>query len=175
MGIYSKFKCIAGGEEFIVNIYGPQLLDEKKELIQNLKCLTLGKEDILSIFIGDFNMIRGTTDCSNCGSSRDDVGVLDNWLKEDNLVDLRLSNALFTWIGSQSKRSRIDRVIINQRIIFVGKWVASATPRKNSNRRGFFFHQEVFVWGPKPLRIFNIWLKDRFLMDLVKEKLEAQD
>ena len=47
--------------------------------------------------------------------------VLDNWLIEDNLIDLRLSNSLFTWIVSQNKRSRIERVIINQSIISVGK------------------------------------------------------
>ncbi|WOH08730.1 hypothetical protein DCAR_0728177 [Daucus carota subsp. sativus] len=47
-----------------------------------------------------------------------------------------------------------------------------ATPRKNSDHRGILFLEEDVDWGPKPFRIFNIWLKDSHLLSMIKEEME---
>lgn len=66
----------------------------------------------------------------------------------------------------------MDRVLINSKLNLAGKWRASATPRKNSDHRGLLLNLEEVNWGPKPFRIFNIWLKDKMLMGMIREELE---
>lgn len=81
-------------------------------------------------------------------------------------------NATFTWIGRLNKRSRIDRAVINSAFAGVCRWIISATARKNSDHRGLVLYKEDTNWGPKPYRFFNVWLKDKTLMDKIKDSSE---
>ena len=171
--VTGSFKWIVSDEEFtVVNVYGPQELGEKRNLLQELSYIASIMENSNLIFIGDFNMTRNMDECLNNDISRDDCEDFDNWVRNLNLFDLKISNANFTWIGRQGKRSRLDRVVINSKLDSVCKWTIKATPWKNSDHRVLIFHQESINWGPKPFRVFNIWMKDAFLQECIKSRME---
>lgn len=117
-------------------------------------------------------MIRTQEESLNCDGQREDMKILNRWISEENLMDLKISNANFTWIGRQGKRSRLDRAIINPKTSLSGNWKVTAVPRRNSDHKGLILQQEELNWGPKPFRIFNIWLKEKLLIDMIKEKLK---
>ena len=171
--IIGSFRWQSSWEEFtVVNIYGPQELKEKRGLLQDLSYVANTLEDSNLIFIGDFNMTRNMEECLNCDNRRDDCEDFDSWIKNMNLFDLKLSNANFIWIGRQGKRSRLDRVIINSKLNSICRWITKGTPRKNSDHIGFVLYQESINWGPKPFRVFNIWMRDNFLQECIKSRME---
>lgn len=46
-----------------------------------------------------------------------------------------------------------------------GDWKLIATARKNSDHRGILLFDNTQNWGAKPLRVFNVWLKEKSLLE----------
>lgn len=62
-----KLKWVSSGEEFILcNIYGPQTLEGKQSLLENLENTMRGREDEKILLIGDFDMTKNMGETLNC-------------------------------------------------------------------------------------------------------------
>lgn len=70
-------------------------------------------------------------------------------------MEIQLLNAKFTWIGSQGKRSRLDRAFMNAEWYDKAEWSLISLPRKNSDHKGLILSLSERDWGPKLFRIFK--------------------
>ncbi|KAK1400743.1 hypothetical protein POM88_000348 [Heracleum sosnowskyi] len=84
----------------------------------------------------------------------------NKWIEDSNLVEVPLENANFTWIGPNGKRSRLDRAFANSVWPNLADWNLKVLPRKNSDHRGILLRARKQNWGPKPFRVFNVWLRN---------------
>lgn len=64
-------------------------------------------------FIGDFNCVRDDSERQNCVYRRNDMMHFNDFINNVNLLELAASNATFTWFGSQGRKSKLDRVLVN--------------------------------------------------------------
>lgn len=86
----------------VVNVYSPQSLRDKKFLWESLtSVISHGtSENLPLLFIGDFNCIRSLGDINANGDfDRVTRMAFNNWILDNNLVEIQLNNAVFTWIG----------------------------------------------------------------------------
>ncbi|KAK1360352.1 hypothetical protein POM88_044826 [Heracleum sosnowskyi] len=92
----------------------------------------------------------------------------NDFIKDQNLFDIDLSNTKFTWIGSAGKKSRLDRVLVCEKWFAAGEWGLFAMHRKKSDHKRLIFKHRPCNWGPKPMKIFNCWLNEDSLQHLLK-------
>lgn len=64
----------------------------------------------------------------------------------------------------------MDRPLINADWGKIGNWKLQALPRKNLDHRPILLFQHNVDWGPKPFRVFNIWLKEESLIKKLREE-----
>ncbi|KAA3471319.1 reverse transcriptase [Gossypium australe] len=77
-----------------------------------------------------------------------------------NLVDLPLLGKKFTWIGPDSKRSRLDRFLIEEDWLVHSKdFQQQELNRSISDHIPVLLVNESFDWGPRPFKFVNAWLK----------------
>lgn len=109
----------------VVNVYAPQSLTEKKIIGGSLNQIISHDttSNLLVLFIGDFNSTRSLGDRSNNdGSDRTSRMTFNSWIHDHNLVEIQLSNAVFTWVGSQERRSRLDRALSSPNWFTLNNW-----------------------------------------------------
>lgn len=97
----------------IFNVYGPQSSTRKKALWDNLARIGLATGGPSTIFIGDFNCTRFPSDRLSCVFDAKDEKPFNAKINQSNLLELSLTNARFTWIGPDNKKSKIDRAFVN--------------------------------------------------------------
>lgn len=167
-GLGCKFKERKKWEVFIViNIYAPQDKGAKIELLENLSICLSKEQDTPIIIVGDFNMVKAKEEMLNCEVDSKEIEVFNDWLNSNNLVDLPIVNANYSWIGRENKRSRIDRMVMNISFHEKASWNLKALSRLNSDHRALFLAKYQVNWGPKPFRMFNVWLKNKSLVDII--------
>jgi exonuclease III len=100
------------------NVYGPQLLDDKKRMIAALENLRDRHMNSHWILAGDFNII--VTLAEKKGGLRrldKDVEVLSDFIEKLSLVDIRTCSGNFTWNNKRTSHrqvvSRLDRFLIS--------------------------------------------------------------
>lgn len=64
-------------------------------------------------FLGDFNCVRDQSERLNCEYRLADSRLINSFIKNCNLLDIKPVSAPFTWFGNQGKKSRLDRFLIN--------------------------------------------------------------
>lgn len=85
-------------------------------------------------------------------------------------MDVSHSNGIFTWFGTNSKKSRLDRALINVEWNLTGPWVTKGLERRNSDHRPILLSCESSNWGPRPFRIFNCWLENEKLIHTLESE-----
>jgi exonuclease III len=100
------------------NVYGPQLLDDKKRMMTALENLRDRNMNSHWILAGDFNIIVTLAEKKGGVRRLDrDVEVFSAFIEKTNLVDIRTSNGIFTWNNKRSLHnqvaSRLDRFLIS--------------------------------------------------------------
>ena len=167
-GMGCKFEERKKWEVFIViNIYAPQDKGAKIELLENLSICLSKEQDTPIIIVGDFNMVKAKEEMLNCEVDSKEIEVFNDWLNSNNLVDLPIVNANYSWIGRENKRSRIDRMVMNIPFHEKASWNLRALSRMNSDHRAMFLAKCQVNWGPNPFRMFNVWLKNKSLVDII--------
>ncbi|KAK8595392.1 hypothetical protein V6N13_016765 [Hibiscus sabdariffa] len=76
------------------------------------------------------------------------------------LLDLPASGCKYTWHGSESKASRLDRFLVL--VLWIEKFmdlVQHNLPRSISNHSSVRLSSGVTNWGPRPFRFLNCWLE----------------
>ncbi|TYJ12132.1 hypothetical protein E1A91_A11G327600v1, partial [Gossypium mustelinum] len=88
---------------------------------------------------GDFNTVRNRSERINCSGIEKGSKEFGEFIDRCKLVDLPLMGKKFTWIGSDSKHSRLDRFLIEE------DWL-----------------------GPRPLKFVNACLKKEDYRNLIE-------
>ncbi|KAK1364869.1 hypothetical protein POM88_040430 [Heracleum sosnowskyi] len=97
---------------------------------------------------------------TNCSTRPREMREFNSWIEDSNLLEIPLENANFTWIGPNGKRSRLYRAFSNSEWPNLDDWNLKALSRKNSDHRGILLRAKQQNWGPKPFRVFNVWLRN---------------
>ena len=147
-----------GSRVHIINVYSPLALEGKRLLWRELRDIFDCIQDEAACFVGDFNCVRGPGEKKNCEFRRIDTLEFNNFLLDCNLLEARVSNASFTWIGPDEKKSMLDRVFLNAEWFKGYTWQVKALCRKHSDHKPLLLFVEEENWGPKPYKIFNCHL-----------------
>lgn len=147
------------------NVYAPQSSLQKALLCSNLKDKLRIYKDISVVLLGDFNCVLSKTERENCKYRKTDIEGFRNFVKESDLIDVKLLNSSFTWFGPSNKRSKLDRAGINQEWASSGSWVLLSLRRKNSDHKPLMLKCSSSNWGPRPFKFFNCWIQDNHLLD----------
>lgn len=102
--------------ELIVNvadIYGSHKKTDKVHFWALLESLVLKfmNEDIC--YIGEFNCIRSQDDKAGCVYNNIDMNRFNHFVDSLNLLELEGSNFNFSLFDPQKRRSRLDRILVN--------------------------------------------------------------
>jgi len=110
----------------LTNVYFPQDLQKKLDLLNTLSTLSSSRCHPLWISGGEFIIITALEEKSG-GLARlegDNIGFKD-FISRNQLMDLQTSNGMFTWTnkrrGSQHIDSRLDRFLLSDNAIHLGR------------------------------------------------------
>ncbi|KAK1348671.1 hypothetical protein POM88_054951 [Heracleum sosnowskyi] len=153
-----------GGSFYVFNIYSPQHLHQKRKLWDQLanRVALLGHESLC--FVGDFNSIRDAYERENCDYRRIDMQFFNQFIENNNLLNIEISDSQFTWFGPAGKKSKLDRVLMNNVWWGSGKWSLATLDKKISYHKALLLRQKVQNWGSVPFKVYNCWLKDEVLL-----------
>lgn len=169
--IWTCFKSHAGNDKFhVVNIYSPHSFDKKKKLWEDLRrimdCI-MGEPLCL---VGDFNCVSSQNEKFNCIYQNRELREFNDWITDCNLLELHIINAQYTWFGTEGKKSKLDRVLVNCEWSSTGNWQVKALNRKHSDHKPLFLHAETLNSGPKPFKVFDCHLSND-LSEHIKHKI----
>lgn len=147
-------------------MYSPLGIDNKrvlwKELISILDCTN--KEAVC--FIGDFNCVRAASEKVNCIYNHRDSEEFNEMVEDNNLVEISMINSNYTWFGPDGRKSRLDRVLINDSWSRLGSWIVKSLSRKHSDHKPILLYLLGKSISPKPFKIFNCFLTDSLLEEV---------
>ena len=114
--------CIHG---FISNFYGPSKVDQKQDFIESITDLKTLAQNRAWIIGGEFNLIRNLDEkkggiCSlNLAST-----MFNNTISDLDLIDVRMTNDIFTWNNKQSGdrgiACRLNRFLLSKPVMMAG-------------------------------------------------------
>lgn len=119
--------------------------------------------------MGDFNSIREKEDRSGCTYAARDCNNFNAFIEDNNLIEVKGSNFQFTWFGPNNKKRKLDRIIINDLWLKSGSWRAISWHKRSSDHSSISLISDNRDWGPKPFRVFNDWLRDEKLQEIMKQ------
>lgn len=132
------------------NVYFPQNLQQKLDLLDTLTTLNFNIQLPLWIGGGNFNIIMALEEKNNIipRIDRDNSGFKD-FMKSNHLMDIQTSNGVYTWTnkrrGTQHITSRLDRFLISDNAIHLGgDFRASIVPQ------GGFDHWPIMLQWSRP-------------------------
>lgn len=112
--IWIHLEIISSKERInVINVYSSVHFQLKRILWKELGHICRICDDEPLCIIGDFNSVRAESERNTCVYRRKDSVGFDNFIKDNILLDINLSNASFTWFGPDGKCSKLDRVILN--------------------------------------------------------------
>jgi len=149
----------------IMNVYGPQRMDDKLRFLDSLMELRDRHVDVPWILCGDFNMIKSLS--GKKGGTRTlskDSTTFQTFIDNMKLVDTGMTNGLFSWnnkIGGESQvASKLDIFIISEDLMLTNKeMIVRILPFGGLDH--WLVQLEVQgISTPKnrPFRFENIWL-----------------
>lgn len=117
--------------------------------------------------MGDFNSIRREEDKPNCVYNSRDTDNYNQFMEEIGLIELEGMNYSYTWFGPKDKKSRLDRVVVNELWLSTHNWKVIVGHMRNSDHSPLIMFDECVNWGPKPFREFDDWLKMKEAQDVI--------
>ncbi|KAJ0846473.1 putative Endonuclease/exonuclease/phosphatase superfamily [Helianthus annuus] len=155
----------------ILNIYGPQGVNEKRILWDNIQQLVEVGSGFW-VVAGHYNVVRSQEDRRNTvfdpSSSRD----FNRFIEESGLHEFNLTGNRFTYF-SGNKMSRIDHILVCWNLF--NEWPSKeyrALPRLRSDHCPLILKTESRNFGPKPFRFFNSWLQRTDFEKVVTSAIE---
>ncbi|XP_077251802.1 uncharacterized protein LOC143891029 [Tasmannia lanceolata] len=108
---------------------------------------------------GDFNKIKEVGERLGCNRVNNNMKGFSDFIAVNELVDLPLGGASFTWVRGQS-RSRLDRFLISGKWLeFVPEVFQKALPHMVSDHCPILLDPRMESWGPSPFRFEIAWLE----------------
>ncbi|CAN0825290.1 LINE-1 retrotransposable element ORF2 protein [Linum grandiflorum] len=96
-------------------VYGPNDRSNRSIFFEELKLCLSSFINVPLCFIGDFNSVRNDFEFRGNSRSAVDFAPINDFILENQLLDLPLIGASFTWsnLREQPSLSRIDRALVN--------------------------------------------------------------
>ena len=179
LGNFTNWQWILGSsigsnaDFLLLNVYAPQKLIPKQELWNQISTFLSSRRAIPTAIIGDCNAVLSVSEREHCTYNHRDMMILREFLQENSLIDIPLSNVKFTWYGPDNRKSRLDRAMLSINWNETGSWALRAYNRKNSDHRPILLSSRKFNWGPRPFKFFNHWLKNEELVHQLGEVWKA--
>ncbi|MBA0566552.1 hypothetical protein Golob_011359 [Gossypium lobatum] len=102
-----------GWEGILINVYTPSTLMEQKILSEEM--IEVRKQFTNHWIVGgDFNRVSNRSKRSNCVGLLKGSKDFGSFIDKCKLVDLPLMGKKFTWYGTEKKRSRLDRFLVDE-------------------------------------------------------------
>ncbi|KAK1385275.1 hypothetical protein POM88_023010 [Heracleum sosnowskyi] len=117
--------------------------------------------------MGDFNSVREESDRINCLHSDSDSEVFNDFINNNGMIHIKIQSPHYTWFGPKSKRSTLDWIFINKAWMGDYTWNARLLNRKNSDHGAIWFGTTKINWGPKPFKLYNSWLDEQTLSEMI--------
>ncbi|XP_057774912.1 uncharacterized protein LOC130993894 [Salvia miltiorrhiza] len=144
-----------------INVYAQQSLPERLILWDIISSVVEQNVDSWICIGRDFKLIRDTPERARRSfnfHSRD-IMAFDGFIKDNELIDIRLQGMRFTWYQPQGNcKSKLDRFVVNE------KWLQSwphtkvvGLPRTVSDHCPLLLETKYVDWGPKPFCFINSW------------------
>ncbi|XP_058746325.1 uncharacterized protein LOC131619219 [Vicia villosa] len=166
-----KLSC-RGNCFYVVNVYSPCSLQDKRTLWESLlekKAIFADAEWVLA---GDFNSVRNKTERKGkmSGGKNSETKSFNNFLDSINLIDVPCKGKKYSWFSGDNKSfSRIDRFLISGDLInawgVVGQFIGNIDILDHSPMWLVIDKED---WGPKPFKFNNGWFDNKFFLPYVE-------
>jgi exonuclease III len=118
---------IIGNTQVILctNVYGPQMLEEKRRMILDLEDLKTRSNNLHWILAGDFNIITSLVEKKGGTRRLDrDAEYFLMFIDTMEMVDIKTNHGQFTWnnkwMNQHQVATRLDRFLVSESIILQG-------------------------------------------------------
>lgn len=142
----------------IINVYAPQESILKRLVWWEIGSLLNSETEEPACVIGDFNCICYQFEGGNCRYKVKDSEDFNKFIHGENLWDVPPKNYEYTWYGPSSKKSKLDRVLLNSSWLLSNNWKLYGDYRRSSDHIPLFLVFDEVNWGPLPFKAFNFWL-----------------
>ncbi|KAK1300868.1 hypothetical protein QJS10_CPB13g01356 [Acorus calamus] len=156
-------------------VYGPHEDAERAALWEDLSDIRV-RWNVPVAFMGDFNVLRRAEERNRGGEVTPAMATFSDWIEEEGLIDLPLSNHAFTWSNMREEPSlaRLDRVLVDE------EWESAhpncymqGLPRAVSDHIPLLLSSEVVRPAPGPFRFASWWCEVEGIEDLIRNSLNA--
>ncbi|XP_071738760.1 uncharacterized protein [Rutidosis leptorrhynchoides] len=131
----------------------------------------ISKDDKAWLLCGDFNEVRNQSECFNCEFIEYRAKRFNDFIHNSRLIDITFCGRNFTRVCDEGlKYNKIDRFLVNDK--FCNIWVdltAMILDRHLSDHCPITLKDEERNFGPKPFKIFDTWLDEDGIEELVQE------
>ncbi|KAD7117426.1 hypothetical protein E3N88_04694 [Mikania micrantha] len=165
---------VSGYQEIfnIVNVYGPQGLNEKKDLWVELEDLKTSGSGYW-VYAGDFNEVRNSSERVKSELNVMGATLFNQFIYNAQLMEYNMGGNPYTYMrGFGDSYSKLDRFLVCND--FVNKWPNACVTALS---RHLFDHCPIFLitsnidFGPSPFRFYSSWLKFQGINEVVEETL----
>ncbi|XP_071694525.1 uncharacterized protein [Rutidosis leptorrhynchoides] len=158
------------GKKFtIINVYGPHNDSDKLKMRDSLETVLLRGGDEAYVLCGDFNEVRNEDERFNCEFIASRARKFNDFISSNNLIDLPMGGRKFTRASEDGiKYSKLDRFLINGNFnLMWDNLSVSALDRSLSDHCPILLKKDEKNYGPKPVRVFDEWLKTGGIEDII--------
>ncbi|XP_071714080.1 uncharacterized protein [Rutidosis leptorrhynchoides] len=169
-GAHANVHGNCSGEKLnVINIYGPHDDQNKQKLWDSLTCL-LGHSNEAWLLCGDFKEVRDQSERLNCDFIESRAKRFNEFIDTNNLIEVPLGGRNFTRVSEDGlKFSKLDRCLVTDKFFSLWKDLSAiAIERKHSDHCPIMLRDVVRDFGPKPFKIFDAWLDDDDVDEVIK-------
>lgn len=108
--------------------------------------------------MGDLNSIRSERDRVGCCYTKRDIVMFNDFIEDLHLIEID-GEVSFTWYGPKNRKSKLDRVLVNDLWLKCCSWHISGWHRRSSDHVPISISSDKRNWGPKSFKAFDNWLE----------------
>lgn len=164
--LWSEGLSSEGVKFSLINVYGSNELRDKIKLRHELHEIVLQIDKTPICLMGDFNSIGSLKERVGCIYNKRDIELFNSFIEDLHLLEV-VGDLAFTWFGPKNRKSKLDRVLVNDLWLKCCSWRVSGWHRRNSDHSPFYFSSDMRNWGPKPFKAFDIWLINEKVQQLI--------
>ncbi|KAF5775443.1 putative RNA-directed DNA polymerase [Helianthus annuus] len=167
---------LKGSGEWInfLNVYAPQSTSAKLALWNEILVI-LGGWNGIWVVAGDFNAVRNESERKNSCFRVACANNFNDFIAQANLLEYDMKGFRFTCSRENGKKlSKLDRILVNPE--FFNKWPTTslrALPFLYSDHCPIVLEVGDKNFGPKPFRVFDIWLDKEGFKEAVEQAVSS--
>ncbi|XP_071739764.1 uncharacterized protein [Rutidosis leptorrhynchoides] len=162
-------------ETIIVNVYCPYSDSKKKVFWDALE--ELMKYHVSSwVICGDFNEVRDQSERQNCVFHEQRTNMFNEFIENMKLIEIPLHGRKFTRISDNLvKLSKLDHFLVSDEFLrLLDDISVTALDRNTSDHCPNLLNDKSEDFGPKPFKLFDIWLDDKVAKKIIIDAWNVQ-